>query len=50
MPSNLKELGVHDDRLEEMADKCTNSDTTKVGNFVKLGKSDVLNILILANK
>jgi len=48
MPSNLTELGIHDDRLEEMADKCTNSDTTKVGNFVKLCKIDVLNVLKLA--
>ncbi|MGV8983985.1 iron-containing alcohol dehydrogenase [Clostridium sp.] len=48
MPCNLTELGIHDDRLEEMADKCTNSDTTKVGNFVKLAKSDVLNVLKLA--
>jgi len=48
MPSNLTELGIHDDKLEEMADKCTNSDTTKVGNFVKLGKIDVLNVLKLA--
>ena len=48
MPCNLTELGIHDDRLEEMADKCTNSDTTKVGNFVKLAKKDVLNVLKLA--
>jgi len=48
MPSNLSELGIHDDRLEEMADKCTNSDRTKVGNFVKLGKTDVFNVLKLA--
>ena len=48
MPGNLTELGIHDDRLEEMADKCTNSDTTTVGNFVKLGKTDVLNVLKLA--
>jgi len=48
MPINITELGVHDDRLEEMADKCTNSDSTTVGNFVKLGKVDVLNVLKLA--
>ena len=48
MPSNLEELGISDDRLEEMADKCTNSDTSTVGNFVKLGKTDVFNILKLA--
>lgn len=48
MPSNLTELGIHDNRLEEMADKCTKSDTTMVGNFMKLGKKDVLNVLKLA--
>jgi alcohol dehydrogenase YqhD (iron-dependent ADH family) len=48
MPSNLTQLGINDDRLEEMADKCTKSDTTTVGNFVKLGKTDVSNVLKLA--
>jgi alcohol dehydrogenase YqhD (iron-dependent ADH family) len=48
MPSTLTELEIHDDRLDEMADKCTKSDTTTVGNFVRLGKSDVLNVLKLA--
>lgn len=46
LPVNLKELGVPDDRLEEMAAKCTERGT--VGNFKKLGKADVLNILKLA--
>lgn len=46
LPVNLKELGVPDDRLEEMAAKCTEKGT--VGNFKKLGKADVLNILKLA--
>jgi len=48
MPSNLTELGINDDRLEEMANKCTNSDTTTVGNFMKLSKTDVYNVLNLA--
>lgn len=47
MPVSLKELGIHDDRFEEMADKCTNSGIT-VGNLVKLSNADVLNILRLA--
>lgn len=47
MPSSLEELGIFDDRLEEMADKCTDSDTSTLGNFVRLGKSDVFNILKL---
>lgn len=49
MPVTLKELGVPDDRLEEMAAKATDNDTTTIGQFVKLKKADVLNILKLAN-
>lgn len=48
MPIRLNELGIVDDRLDEMADKCTNSDKSTVGNFIKLGKSDVYDILKLA--
>jgi hypothetical protein len=48
MPVTLKELGVPDDRLEEMAAKATNDDTSTVGQFVKLKKADVLNVLKLA--
>ncbi len=48
LPTSLKELGISDDRLEEMADKCTSSNTKTVGNFKKLGKQDVLNILKMA--
>ena len=48
LPVTLKELGIVDDRLEEMADKCTSSDKSTLGNFIKLRKSDVLNILRLA--
>jgi alcohol dehydrogenase YqhD (iron-dependent ADH family) len=50
LPVNLEELGITDDRLEEMADRCTNSDSSTVGNFVTLGKTDVINILKLAKK
>lgn len=46
LPVTLKELGVPDDRLEEMAQKCTEPGLQ--GNFVKLAKEDVLNILKLA--
>ena len=45
---HLEDLGIKDDRLEEMADKATNSDNHKLGNFVKLDKRDVYNILKLA--
>jgi len=48
LPVNLKELGVTNDRLEEMASKATKSDTSTVGNFIKLGKNDVYTILKLA--
>jgi hypothetical protein len=48
LPASLKELGITDDRLEEMASKATKSDTATVGNFIKLNKKDVYNILRLA--
>lgn len=46
LPITLKELKVPDDRFEEMAQKAT--ERGPVGNFVKLYKEDVLNILKLA--
>ncbi len=49
LETTLKGIGIDGDRLEEMADKCTNSGRSTVGNFVKLGKADVLRILTLAN-
>jgi alcohol dehydrogenase len=48
LPVRLSEMGVADDRLEEMADKCTAGDTRTVGRFVELKKQDVYNILKLA--
>lgn len=30
----LKEAGITDDRFEEMANKCTDNDNKKLGNFV----------------
>lgn len=48
LPMKLRDLNIFADRLEEMAGKCTNSDELKIGSFVKLGKSDVLDILKLA--
>lgn len=50
LPVTLEELGIPDDRLEEMADKCTNKGTNQIGNFKKLGREDVLNILKIARK
>lgn len=46
LPITLKELNINGDRLEEMAEKCTKSGA--VGNFMKLGKEDILNIFSLA--
>jgi len=48
LATTLDGVGIDESRLEEMADKCTNGDTTTVGNFIKLKKADVLNILRLA--
>lgn len=48
LPVSLEELGINDERLEEMAHKCTNNDKNTVGNFVKLDGEDVLNILKIA--
>ncbi|AOY75284.1 iron-containing alcohol dehydrogenase [Clostridium formicaceticum] len=48
MPITLQELNIPNDRFEEMAEKCVQTPTKTVGNFVELGKTDVLNILHLA--
>lgn len=45
LPVSLKEANIPTDRLEEMAQKATADKPT--GNFVKLDKNDVLNILEL---
>ena len=44
----MKDLGITDDRIDEMADKCTDGDTRTVGNFVKLDRAAVAKILRLA--
>jgi len=41
-------MNIGDDRLEEMASKCTNGGKATIGNFVKLNREDVYNILKLA--
>lgn len=48
LPVSMREMDISDDRLDEMASKCTGSDTHTVGSFVKLDKKDVFNILTLA--
>lgn len=46
LPVTLRDAGISDDRLEEMAQKATAGG--EIGGFMKLGKEDVLNILKLA--
>ena len=46
LPTSLPELGVKDDRFEEMARKATADGP--LGNFVKLGAADVVSIYQLA--
>ncbi len=48
LATRLSGLGIGAERLDEMALKCTGGGTAKVGNFVKLGKEEVLSILELA--
>lgn len=48
LATRLKDVGIEDDRLEEMAQKCTNSDQHTVGEFVKLKSEDILKIYKLA--
>lgn len=48
MPVTLGELNIPDDRFEEMAEKATKSGTSTIGNFVKLGKEDIVSIYRLA--
>lgn len=46
LPVSLKELDISDDKFEEMALKCT--EAGPVGNFKKIYKEDVINVLGLA--
>ena len=46
--TRLIDLGIQDDRISEMAERCTGSDTRTVGNFVKLDREAVKKILLLA--
>lgn len=48
LPVTLTDAGIPQDRIEEMADKCTSSDTKTWGNFVTLHKQDIINIYKLA--
>lgn len=44
MPLTFEEAGLPTDKLEEMADKATAGDTMPVGNFVKIGKKEMVEI------
>lgn len=46
--TRLQEIGIDRERLDEMADKCTDSGTKTVGNFVKLDRKAVREVLELA--
>lgn len=46
--TRLSDLGVGEDRLDEMAGKCTDGGKRQVGNFLKLGKAEVREIYELA--
>ena len=49
MPINLAELGIPNlDRLEELAVKCTFFGKRTIGNFVKLGKEEIMDIYRIA--
>jgi alcohol dehydrogenase YqhD (iron-dependent ADH family) len=48
LPVTLKDANITDDKIEEMADKCTNYGKWTLGNFVKLGREDIINIYRLA--
>jgi alcohol dehydrogenase YqhD (iron-dependent ADH family) len=46
--NKLVDLGIQDDRIDEMADKCTYGNTKTIGNFVELDREDIQKILRLA--
>jgi len=46
LPVRLSEAGINEDRFEEMAQKAVGTGT--MGNFMKLGKDDIVNIYRLA--
>lgn len=48
MPSTLKELGVEEERLEEMAEKCTNMGKRTLAGIRELGKAEMMEIYKMA--
>ena len=50
MPLTFEDAGLPTDAFEEMADKATYGDTIPVGNFVKIGKSQMIDIYKLCTE
>ena len=48
LPVRLSDIGIGNDKFEEMALKGTNNEAYKLGSFVPLGKDDIVNIYKLA--
>ncbi len=48
--TRLADLGIKGDRIDEMADKCTDKNTRTFGNFVPIDREAVKKILLLAEK
>lgn len=48
MPIRLSDVGIVDDRYEEMASKATDDNQRTLGSFVKLTKEDIVSIYKLA--
>ena len=50
MPASVGEMGIKltDEQIEELAEKGTNGNTRKLGNFKKLDKNDLVEIFRMA--
>jgi len=48
LATRLSALGIRDDRIAEMADKCTSGGARQVGNFIKVGRAEAEAIYRLA--
>lgn len=48
MPTNLKELGVKEEDLEVLADRCSRGKTRKLSGYMELGYEEILDIFKMA--
>ena len=48
MPTNLKALGVKEEDLEILADKCSRGKTRKLAGYMELGYEEILEIFKMA--